>query len=372
MKGSRLLIATLTLSLAAFAQSKGGVSAGATTGGAAPSGAATAGAMPGTTGATGTGITTTGPASNNTAGAQPAAPGTAGATTAPGMQGTSANTTGVPSAASDNTAGTQPLAPGATGTSTTNVGNGTFISGGYLYTGSGPASVPLLVTPTAHLEIMTPGIGATNSTGPLPAGAGQQGRAIAIGPLVPSLPMGTENSAYSSEQSLPNGESLAEYAARFRTRNQNQSAHVYTNADVDRLNQQTGGLTGTAVNAGNNPGTAAPAGNSTLPVVSQPAGQMPASPAVAAPATPRQNPQPQANPVIPHPQAEMGTAPLQQPTEMAQATPPARPGSSAAEASTQSEKSESGKATLPRSASELPLMAVMGFLAAIAGMFLRR
>lgn len=77
----------------------------------------------------------------------------------------------------------------------------------------------------------------------------------------------------------------------------------------------------------------------------------------------------------------MGSNSGQQPTEMAQATPPAAPGTAAqggaassnasAGAADQNNQQNDGR-TLPRSASPLPLMAVLGFFAAGAGMFLRR
>ena len=337
MKGSHLLIATLTLALTAFGQSVGGASSGGTS-----SGSAT----------------------------------TAGS--APGVQGTT-----------------------ATSTATTGLTNGVSTSGGYVYS-SAPASPPLLVTPIVHLGSVTPGAGATASAGGNPVGASSfsnslssppvtivpeisypgeamnsattaEGRVIAIGPPVADLGPGAgANSAYAGQHALPQGESLAEYAAKFRSRNQNQSAHVYTNADVDRINQQTGGVTGTAVNAGNNPGTATPAGNSSMPAVGQPAGQTPTMPGITAPAQ-RQNPQPP-SPFTPHPQAQLDANPTQQPSEMAQATPPAPTGSTAAAAENSETSQSSGEKqrSLPRSASPLPLMAVMGFLAATAGMFLRR
>ncbi|HEU5450984.1 MAG TPA: hypothetical protein VFU76_03310 [Terriglobales bacterium] len=414
MKSSHLLIATLTLALSAFGQSVGGSSSGgSSTSGSAP----TAGAAPavqGTT-ATGTGSAT---ATNTTPGAQPAAPGMSGSTVAPGTQGATQNNTGVPTGASNNTAGIQPTAPGTAGTTnttapagntgfnaTTGLTNTLSTSGGYVYN-SAPASPPLLVTPIVHLGSVTPGVGATGSAGGNPVGATSfpnslssppppvtivpeisypgeamnsatvaAGRVIAIGPPVPDLGPGAgENSAYAGQQPLPQGESLAEYAAKFRSKNQNQSAHVYTNADVDRINQQTGGVTGTAVNAGNPPGVTTPAGNNSQPAVGQPAGQPQTTPGVT---TPQPN-QPR-SPFTPHPQAEMGSSPMQQPAEMAQANPPAQPGSAAgatdngAAANTEtSQSSGQNQPTLPRSASPLPLMAVMGFLAATAGMFLRR
>ena len=415
MKGPGLLIATLTLALAAFGQGSGPKSGGAPGGGATPGmqgttgGAAGTAAVPGVQGTTGG---ATGPAaapSNTTAGTQPAAPGMSGTAATPGVQGSTSNDTGTPSAPGINTPGVQPIAPGTAGTTNTGTvpnSTGVVTNGGYVYNGA-PASPPLLVAPIVHLGATTPGVGATDATpgnavgatsynGPattppppetlvpevsLPAGSALAPQPpIAIGPAVLDRGISSMNSAYDAQasQSLPEGESLAQYAARFRTQRQSQSAHVYTNTDVDRLNQQTGGLSGSAVSAGNPAGAPPPRTSPMQPAVSQPAGQ--AQPGIAMPTAPATPPQPQQTP-IPHAQAGMGSNSGQQPTEMAQATPPAAPGTAAqggaassnasAGAADQNNQQNDGR-TLPRSASPLPLMAVLGFFAAGAGMFLRR
>jgi hypothetical protein len=347
MKASLLLIATLSLALGAFGQGTGGTSSGTSAGSGTPSAAKG----------------TPAPASNNNAGAQAAAPGMTDASE-------TSTTTG-----------------SSTGSDT----------GGYVY-GGATASQPLLVTPVVHLGGVTPGVGATSSTAGNPVGAtsfpdsantppvtivpqmampeanAASGKPIAIGPPVADLGPASDNSAYQSASANDQDESVAQYAARFRSRNQNQAAHVYTNADVDRLNQQTGGVTGAAVNAGATPG-AAPASNSSgMPVVSQPVGQPQAAPGVATPATPHTNPQPQ-GPFTPRQQAQGENTPTQQPAEMAQANPPAMPAAgqpSAAQAAHAPDDSAASGRTLPRSASPLPLMACLGLVAGAAGLYLRR
>lgn len=387
MKGSTVLIAALTLSLAAFGQSKGTTSGGSTASG------ATATGVQGTT-TTGTG--TASAPSNNTAGVQPNAAGMNGAVST-GTQGTTTTGTGTATAPSDNTAGVQPLAPGMTGsTGSTATSTGPLVTNGGYVTNGAPVSAPILVAPIVHLGSPTPGAGASNSTNGLPVGAtsnpgatlgtpspvgivpeiatgpAQQGgsTAIAVGPPAVDRGVGEFSSIYDTTETAADGRSLAELAAQSRTKSGVQSAHVYTNADVDRMNEQTGatgGITGAATNAGNSSTPGAITGGSNS--VAQPAGaaQPQTTPGVATPVKPQANP-------IPHEQSQLGARDT---SEMAQANPPARPGSaSAAQDNTaaQNTSGENEKAgrTLPRASSPLPLVAVLGFFAAAGGMFLRR
>ena len=180
----------------------------------------------------------------------------------PAGAGVSGNATGSPS-------GQTPLAPApgegvtpAAGASTTNNGNvtstGVTTSGGVIGTtvGAGP------VAPEVHLETAMPGPGASSSTAGAPAGVSSNPNNVgtpsspttytvsaienaaqpkvdsnaAAGPaaIQDTNGMVYAGAAYSGE--AVDNRSLAEIAAQYKRGRVTQNAHVYTNADVARLN----------------------------------------------------------------------------------------------------------------------------------------
>lgn len=265
-----------------------------------------------------------------------------------------------------------------------------------------PPSTPLVVTPEFHLSTVAPQLGAsnatagntagaTNSTAAIPApsriittvpqfstagavtetvlpqqGAAPGGTASAGGPVVvmnnaPLFDRGVGATGTLVAGGDTGGRSLGEIARENRQREAGANAHVYTNQDIQRINQQPqtqiGGMTGAAVGAGNAT-QAQPSSN--MPMVSQPTIANPPAnpPGVSQPVPPSNTPPPdqsQANP--PSPMAS-------ETREMAQANPPANP--AAQDQQTPSPSAERNQ--LPRSGSILPLMALVGVLAAGAGL----
>lgn len=367
MKRCGLVIAVLAVSLWAFAQT--GQSSGA-------SGAASG--------------TQSTPAAGATAGMQPQAGMTGGTAGVQPQAGIGGATTPVPAST-----------VGATGFSTPilNTGTGTVFV-------NAPPSQPSLVAPIAHLGTAAPVVGATNATPGNIAGAvsstlsaipsmapvplvseianpvpvimvGEQGGASPLaqsssgltisGTINPGVAFNTGVGSFSGGYPVgtlaANQTSLGEIAREFRSRRANEQARTFTNQDVQRMNQTGGGLGaggGTSGAVTSAPGTMTqPVGNA--PAMAQP-GNMnaPAVPGVATPVPP----QPQSNQPPPMSQMQAGA----NPTEMAQAPPPSGVQEAPA-APVGTQRSERGQ--LPRAASVLPLMALVGFLAAAAGLLAR-
>ncbi len=136
--------------------------------------------------------------------------------------------------------------------------------------------------------------------------------------------------------------SLGEVAREWRQKEQTERARSYTNEDITRIQAQSGGLSGTAVNTGT-PTTPsnAPTGN---------------APAVG-------------NPVTPPAQT---TAPP--PNAMAQASAPQGANAPEAETSAQTTPAQQGgmPTTLPPAASPLPTLLLLGLLAITAGLVTSR
>ena len=147
------------------------------------------------------------------------------------------------------------------------------------------------------------------------------------------------------------------------------NAKTYTNQDIDRINQQFGGSAGVAAN--NEPANGvitAPADNDGN-----------AAPALGAPAQPQQ----QNNAPARSPFGPRGNAPAASPTQPDRDNTPradaSQPGASAPVVTAQNnppanpadENAATTKAELPRAASRLPLMGVLGFMTVVAGIFVR-
>ncbi len=281
-----------------------------------------------------------------------------------------------------------------------------------------PPSAPLVVTPEVHLTTVVPSPGATNATPGNVAGAANSTAAMPVPPrlqtTVPQYSMSgasvtqtapppentTTSTGATGVTALPTttagtpvlvlnnrryfdlgvgtptavgafgntgGKSLGEIAREMRQREATANAHVYTNQDIQRINQQPGvvigGMSGAAVGAGT---ATQPGASSNMPAVSQPTTNQPQTPGVSQPVPPNQNP-PQSQAIPPTSLDQTRS------TQMAQNNMPPNPAAQnepRAPAPSTGTPQASGR-RLPSSASILPLMAVVGVLAAGAGLLAR-
>jgi len=174
-----------------------------------------------------------------------------------------------------------------------------------------------------------------------------------------------------SGESGTNGQSLGEIAREIKQKDQNLNAKTYTNADIDRMNQATGINNGVTANANSN----YPTNNG---VITPPAQQPPSS--IAAPAQNQSTtgngattPAPQSNP----PQANAKPS-AERPYEMAENNP-ASAGipqagteqNSQTNTSKSAEQNNGDQKSLPKTASRLPLIGVLGFFSIAMGIFVR-
>jgi hypothetical protein len=167
------------------------------------------------------------------------------------------------------------------------------------------------------------------------------------------------------------GKSLGELARENRQREAGANARVYTNQDIDRINQQpatqVGGMAGAAVGAGNATGAQPQPHSGNMPVVAQPSTNPPSNPGVSQPVPPSNAPPDQSQAIPPSPPGQMQAA-GGQPTQIAQANPPANPAEQNAQVAA---NEQHGGRQLPSAASILPMMALVGVLAAGAGLLSR-
>lgn len=178
-----------------------------------------------------------------------------------------------------------------------------------------------------------------------------------------------------------NGRTLGEVARELRGQMQNANAKVYTNSDVNAM-PNAGGITGTtASNAQQqNPSNGSyPVGENGVIRQNGPAIASPQNPnSNAAPQQPATEQNPQAQPMNqaappannqPPQKPSAGTVPPQQ-TAAAQAPP--NPADQNAAASQSQSQQENSQKTLPKSASLLPLIALVGAGATVAGLMARK
>lgn len=285
-----------------------------------------------------------------------------------------------------------------------------------------PYSPPLLVTPIVHLSTASTVPGATGGSvaaAEPPTAPGIRAEIQYGQPVVymggqpspteqataPAMSAGaatgeavfnsgvTANGGIASDNGL-NGRSLGEVARELRQRMQNTNAKMYTNSDVTSM-PNAGGITGTAMSvppqqfppngaypvAENgvirqngqqmNGGQAVaepqnPSGNATS---TQPATEQrnPFSPQQAEPANPATPATPGSNSQQPKPSA--GTPP---PPQISQAQVPPNPADQNAAAQQAQPQQEKPQKTLPKSASLLPLIALVGAAATVAGLMARK
>jgi hypothetical protein len=190
--------------------------------------------------------------------------------------------------------------------------------------------------------------------------------------------LGVSSADVNADQDLGD-KSLAEAAHEIKAKDQAMNAKMYTNADIDKLNQSAGVNNGVSVNAQNdnwpsNNGVISPEPQGAIasPAQSQSTtGTSPFAPQVA----PNSN-QPSAQPEAP-PQAFNGPGFNSKPSagtpyEMAQNNPSNAgiPQSEPGRAET-SNTNNAAPATLPKTASRLPLLGVLGFFSISMGLFVR-
>jgi hypothetical protein len=169
--------------------------------------------------------------------------------------------------------------------------------------------------------------------------------------------------------SADNGQSLGDLARQLKQRQQNVNAKSFTNADIQRIDQQTTGGVAGATAAGNNnwpdnngvitPGGSNAPGSVGAPVQNQNQGQSPKSP--FAPRS--QNAEP-ANPSGAASDRPYETAP----NNSANAGIPQPQAQSSAAANS---NSGSDNSSLPGTATRLPLIGVLGFFSVSMGLFVR-
>ncbi len=282
-------------------------------------------------------------------------------------------------------------------------------------TTAGPAipvapGAPVVVTPEIHLGTYSPSpVGATNATGNNVAGASNSTidnvapvagstqmqvqyavpypSIVGAGSEYATFPASAVSNARSGVSSrLPYFDrgaaqfvsvydmgspqttmSLGELAREWRQKKQSLNARTFTNEDINRIDQQygppTGGITATAVNAGT---------NATANPPNQPPSNVSTDTAMPQRRSPFQPPAGMEG-------APPTSAPPPQPQAMAQYQPPVQPlAERPAATDTQQASGEQGQGnqsnpgTLPRTASQMPTFLVLGGLALLAGMLLRR
>jgi hypothetical protein len=275
--------------------------------------------------------------------------------------------------------------PGVVAGPSTNTGTAVIIA---------PPSAPLLVTPEVHLTTVVPQVGASNATPGNTAGAANSTATMPVPPRIlttvpqfsgitvtpaPAETTGAASATFNAGIGVGSGmsvgasdntggKSLGELARENRQREAGVNARTYTNQDIERINQQpamqVGGMAGVAVGAGTAAGEQQQSPSVNMPVVSQPTTNPPSSsPGVSQP-VPSSNAQPDQSQAVPP--SELG----QQPAQMAQANPSANPADSNAQASSTSSE-QRGDRQLPAASSILPMMALVGVLAAGAGLLAR-
>jgi hypothetical protein len=237
----------------------------------------------------------------------------------------------------------------------------------------GTASVPAINPPVAHVG---PAAAAPTIPGePMqPAVAASQEVTSNTTSLAPGQPMnlGVSGEDVNSDQDL-GGKSLAEAAREMKHHDQTMNAKMYTNADIDKLNQSAGASNGISANVQNDNW---PANNGVITqqpsAIGSPAqnqsttGTSPLVPQIA----PNSN-QPSVQPETP-PQAMNVKPSAGEPYEMTQNNPSnAGIPQTSDQSGSNDANTAAAPATLPKTASRLPLLGVLGFFSISMGLFVR-
>ena len=267
-------------------------------------------------------------------------------------------------------------------------------------------STPLVATPIIHLGTPPLATGATNATTGNNAGAVNQTIDMAHPPtevqIRPEISLGqsavyvqpatgtsTENETAPATAGLPagrqpvnlgvssagaaafddgtNGRSLGDIARDNRQRTQNANARSFTNADVARVSG-AGGVSGIATSQANSGypldnGVINSSGIASSTATETGTANAPAGSTNVPPATPP------AMPITSQPSNEKPSA---APHEMSQAQTQANPADQNAVKTSATADQDSEQRTLPKGGSFLPLMAIVGLGATVAGLLSRR
>ncbi len=272
-----------------------------------------------------------------------------------------------------------------------------------------PVSPPLLVTPIGRLSTVRPPAGATNAAPGQQVGASSLAPAQMIQPTLPNIvpqvvgtvpivmysaPLtpaeqvaaqveatgpGTQTAAMPETNvqigrfdfgiapisgvvdGVAERRSVAEVAAAYRRRGQAEVARNYTNEDINRLNPPTGA----SVGGGGVAGAAAGAGASAERAQPSQAPGAVAAPTGPAQAAPGSQPTTERPPAPPSQRVQPGP-----PQEQARSRPPEPQGQAPAQGEQAPGTASQGR--LPASSSSLPLLAVLGFMAAAVGLLTRK
>lgn len=244
---------------------------------------------------------------------------------------------------------------------------------------AGAPSIPAIGTPFAHVgpeaaPVRQAGIQTPTAVIVEPAPEANQGQAANSG-TTQTFNFGAANfstNPYASGETGTSQESLAEAARQARQKGQNVNAKLYTNADIERLNQATGVNHGVATNAANtypaNNGVITPPANNqnqnsiAVPMQNQSTtGTVPPTPG------PRNSPVRQRMEQLPStPTAQQPLPPQANAKPSANGSATANTGAGSAE-----NQSNANSAELPKTASRLPLIGVLGFFSISMGLFVR-
>ncbi|HUN87397.1 MAG TPA: hypothetical protein VMU28_01320 [Terriglobales bacterium] len=165
--------------------------------------------------------------------------------------------------------------------------------------------------------------------------------------------------------------SLGEIAREYKQKQQNVNAKSYTNTDIERLQGNTYGAGAAAVKNDNWPSNNGVITPPPPPAVAAP--QQNQSTTGTAPVAPPVTPRPQNPPSAPTPQPQsFNQKPSpDHPVEMAQNTPADESAQNAAQASQSNANANASQDTLPKTATRLPLLGVLGFFSVAMGLFVR-
>lgn len=252
----------------------------------------------------------------------------------------------------------------------------------------GAPSVPAINTPVAHVG---PQAGIANQPGEQ-ATAPNQGTANATTPQTEvaqaqnpqAFDLGVSTVAtnpFLTAGSGDNGKPLGDIAREMKQRDQALNAKTYTNADIDRLNQSTGAVNNAAVtaNASNYPannGVITPPTTNSIaaPVQNQSTtGNAPFSPHPTNNAVPATN---ENNTPTSIPQANAKPS-ANRPYEMASnnsanaGIPQSGNDQTASTANQANDNAQTNSQQLPKTASRLPLIGILGFFSISMGLFVR-
>lgn len=179
-----------------------------------------------------------------------------------------------------------------------------------------------------------------------------------------------------------NGKSLGEVAREIKQKDQNLNAKTYTNSDIDRMNQATG-ISSTTTNASNYPANngviTAPSNNqNTIAAPTQNQSTTGTEPLIPRSSGPLPTTNHTPNAPAPQPRSPQASArpPANGPYEMAANNPansgiPQAGNERTAAANRDNGESDRSNRQLPKTASRLPLIGILGFFSISMGFFVR-